>query len=1211
MYNIRGLSMQGSLADLWWISVIIIILVAAGLLLFFIRSRGFFKIGIRSTKRRLPQAVSLCIGGVIGTSVIAGALITGDSLDKMVEDQSIMALGDIDIVVMSPQFFEESVYDDLKADPDVATSTDKMAPLVVSSGAARDISSGTLESGVNIYGIDNTLYEFGSFSKGDYNHAPNLQADQCVINSVLAKNLGILSGATLKLTVKDPNPLDAFFLTSGGEGYNIELTVVEVYVNEGLGSINLQSRNTNVNNLFMRMDTMQELLDQQGKVNTIIISNTGDKYSGTEKDDEVENALWKKIDEIFGYSQVGYTALGLSDQVVLTHKDVLFERDWTDEYVQLEDLATSGLLTYFVNSMTFEDRSVSYSTVTGVDFETDRQFGEFYSSGEVLDLDGLDWNEMIITNWTSDYLDVGVGDTLAINYTVLDDNYGAVNYTLDFTIAAVVDITGKAADQWLMPDFPGIKGIDSCGNWEPPFEIDLDSVQDVDQGYWNNFQGTPKAYIGLDQAQALWSNFQGNLTHLKIKTDDAETVKLGLNQSLGGEDYGISVSTAKADQLATRAGMWILTGMFLFFGLMIVGAGVLLIVNIFLGMGLDRKKEIGILKSQGASNYSVAVVFLTEGTIYSIVSAGLGALLGLGIGWGLITALNSVWSRSVESNEVPFYFQWQTPLNAFAMGLLICLGSVMISVVLVSRMKVVDAIMERGTTKKQGRRRLSIVGNITLLVGLVACIYSIFRISDFDSVRVFFLIGPALIILGQGIFRYARGQGKKITMNISAVVLLVYVITFGIVLNGGDSTTLMTLFGLEGILIIISLFVLLVNNFDLIRNKLASMGTLGRVSVSGAGSKRGRTFLSVLSVAFVVFIIVAISVVGSYQQKSLDQNIDKQTGGWDIRAVSTIPYSDDMSEGGFDFLEDTDVLQIKSRGDLGGTCSNMNVLYPPQILGVPPEFRHNTKVTFGSTLDDRTDDTTWALLGKDQAFDDSIPIVVDMNTLVWIYGKALGDTFVVEGDLGGEYELKVIGIMDSSIYAGMFIMSQKNIELIYPLTAKYTFFLFQTSGDIAQRARDIERELADFGMDAAVAADLAEENVQFEASYMTIFQGYLVLGVLIGSAGIAVLVYRSATDRRWEIGVLKSLGLSSRDVGLAFFLEATLISVPGIVIGTVAGLLAAYMSFSIWGGAGFSFPWVSVFVIPAGIYIVSVLFSLIPAYKAAKMPPVEALRRRW
>jgi len=115
-------------------------------------------------------------------------------------------------------------------------------------------------------------------------------------------------------------------------------------------------------------------------------------------------------------------------------------------------------------------------------------------------------------------------------------------------------------------------------------------------------------------------------------------------------------------------------------------------------------------------------------------------------------------------------------------------------------------------------------------------------------------------------------------------------------------------------------------------------------------------------------------------------------------------------------------------------------------------------------------------------------------------------------------------------------------------------------------------QMADYGMDASPARDLAAENVEFEASYMTIFQGYLVLGVLIGSAGIAVIVFRSASERRWEIGVLKSLGLSNRDVGLAFILEATLISVPGIIIGTVAGLISAYLSFSIWGEKDLKLP---------------------------------------
>ena len=1121
--------------------------------------------GIRNTWRKLPRASGLCLGGLIGTSVIAGALITGDSLDNMVTEQSVAALGEIDMVVTSPRFFDHSVYSTLKKDGNITALTDGIAPLITSPGTVRYGQTGSVEGGVNVYGIDNSFYEFGSF----YNSGrkiPNLYQGDCVINTVLADNLGVGTGDRITLQLRDPDPSDTLFLNSGETTFSVNLTVAEIYENRGLGSINLNSRNTNVNNLFLPMTELQETLGESGGINTVIISNSGDELAGTAKDGKVVEALHAVLDDLFGLTEVGYEVLTANDLIVLTHRDVLFEEK--EDFQFHDSIPTSGLLTYFVNSMGHGNSSLSYSILTGINTLADAAFGDFHSGGSILELKEIGEDEIVINNWTSDRLGAGPGDIVSINYTVLDNNYRRTDHEISLRVKAVVDITGKAADRWLMPDIPGIKEIDTCDEWAPPFDIDLSSIRDADREYWNLYGGVPKGYIDLDLAQRLFGNFQGDLTHLKIRPPGKNSTVLNeLDGRQGAGDFGITIKTVKADHLATREGMWIFTGMFLAFGTMIIIAGALLIMNIFMGMVLNRKREIGILRSQGAGNLAVGMTFFTEGAVYSLISAALGVGFGIAVARSIVYGLNTVWARSIESNDLTLYFTGPTILVSFSLGLFVCLISIIIPVFFISRMNVADTIHMRQHVSQRKRK------------------------TKAGEISAFF------------------GNRRRLLLNLTGVLMVLYVLFYSIFIMKGEGENLVTTFMINGSILVLGLFMLVVNNHIWLAGLLGRRGAVGRIAVSGVMRRRTRTFLAVLSLSFVVFIIVALSVIDSNQQRRLDDELDRQSGGYDIMAISTIPVTSDIASSDHGFMDEASVVQIRSVGEPGGTCSNMNARFPPQMIGVPQDFIEYNKVSFSSSIyEGKNDREIWRTLEKEATNDAYIPIVVDLNTLVWVYGGDLGDTFTVTGDLGNEHTLKVTGIMDNSIFAGMFIMSERNIEKVFPLTAKYTYFLFRSEATPGDLAMEIEKEMASYGMDASATRDVVRSNMEFEASYMRIFQFYLVLGLLVGSAGIGVIVYRSASERKFEMGILRSLGMANRQVALSFIYEASFISISGIVIGALAGLSSAYLSFSVWGGGGFGFPVMSVLVVPFFIYIVATVSSCIPAYIAARTAPAESLR---
>ena len=126
--------------------------------------------------------------------------------------------------------------------------------------------------------------------------------------------------------------------------------------------------------------------------------------------------------------------------------------------------------------------------------------------------------------------------------------------------------------------------------------------------------------------------------------------------------------------------------------------------------------------------------------------------------------------------------------------------------------------------------------------------------------------------------------------------------------------------------------------------------------------------------------------------------------------------------------------------------------------------------------------------------------------------------------------------------------------------------------------------------------------------------GFMGLGLIVGVAALGVITARAVVERRQQIGVLRAIGFRRRMVQLSFLIESSFIALTSIVVGTVLGLVVAYNVISdsqsqpSWENLSFDVPWTNLVIIFVAVYLVALATTWLPALRASRVYPAEALR---
>jgi len=187
-------------------------------------------------------------------------------------------------------------------------------------------------------------------------------------------------------------------------------------------------------------------------------------------------------------------------------------------------------------------------------------------------------------------------------------------------------------------------------------------------------------------------------------------------------------------------------------------------------------------------------------------------------------------------------------------------------------------------------------------------------------------------------------------------------------------------------------------------------------------------------------------------------------------------------------------------------------------------------------------------------------------------------------------------------------------ELFAPRTVVNRHYVKVAAGsDPDEVASRISGALIEHGATAKSFHSVVADRLAQQEGFFGVLRGYLGLGLLIGIAGLGVVMVRAVRERRREIGMLRAMGFSSGVVRRAFLLEAGFVALQGIVVGIGLGMVTAFNLLENSDSFGdqkldFTWPWIPLLIIGLVPLAASLLATAAPATQASRIKPAVALR---
>jgi putative ABC transport system permease protein len=635
--------------------------------------------------------------------------------------------------------------------------------------------------------------------------------------------------------------------------------------------------------------------------------------------------------------------------------------------------------------------------------------------------------------------------------------------------------------------------------------------------------------------------------------DTIDDVRARLKDELG---EGVRVLTPAAKSNEVEAQLQAFNAVLYFFAAMALFVGGFLIFNSFNMTVFQRMREIGMLRTLGATRGMITRSVLTEASLLGCVGAA------LGVGLGILLALALAWLMR-EGLDFPvgdLRFTWVAPVAAVATGLGTALLGALYPARRAGRTSPIRAVLGTEGLRSRPRPRRAVLGAVLIAAGLAGAFW--------------------------------LGAADETTTIVAAA---------------GMAGTIAIFFGIA--LIAPFAVVPMVRVLSWPVRRVAPVE--GRIAADSARSDPTRTAATATGLMIGLALVVAVNSLGSSFLSSISEEFDRSFA----RDLTVQPTGFAPGEGPQQTIA-SGLRHRLARIPEAEVVARERILFVPGLPG--PRGKTQTDgllLAFEPHQYEQVDTTDIEGASREQAFNRLERGWVTVgNGYADEEGLEVGDRLELVGPSGSR-TARVAGTVETVVFGGQTVgMSLRTLREVYGVRSDSELALKAASEDArGDLEREVERIVArDYPNLSVLSNEELKSDVESQVNQQFgIFYAIVGVAVFASLFGIVNTLSMSVLERTREIGVLRALGSTRWQVRRQIGDESLVIGLIGALLGIAVGAL---LGWALLEGLSSGIPGVEyrpplatmLWVAVAGIAL-GLIASIVPARRAARLDVIRAL----